>query len=492
MDTNVIDATVIEPDPAGLNVRLPGEPDDGNGLVPGSAGERPFGVAARLWSGVRRELSRFAALSPGRRNAPGVGGPAPGEPDDGNGLVPGSAGERPSGVAGRPRSGVRRVLSPFATLSAGRRNALLTSALVLTAAAGLALLLTHGSPPRVAVKANGVAVPPGVKQPLAPAASLANVPLPASGPVVRPAYKPVPKDQQVEELLSLQPGQAGAPKPAAGAAEAGPRQTAAAAPGQPSQASHGAEKPPPGYVPSEPGSAAAETFQAASAAAPADTAAASATPAHTDGSREPPPAAAPAQSLVGSVFAAFHTAEPPVVSHGDVVKAAHDLQAAPMTPPEQVQVLGLVTEMAALVHDLREQDAQLRGDLQKTTADTTARLGDFERRIALAEARSAVSAARDAGAASPTPMPGAAPAKPVVLTRAEAALPLPDTGPAKRYRVQAASPGLALLAEVDRGGGDGAQIQVNVGESVPGYGKVTAIGQKGTGWVVTTEHGVIQ
>ena len=181
-----------------------------------------------------------------------------------------------------------------------------------------------------------------------------------------------------------------------------------------------------------------------------------------------------------------------MVSHGDVVKAAHDLQAAPMTPPEQVQVLGLVTEMAALVHDLREQDAQLRGDLQKTTADTTARLGDFERRIALAEARSAVSAARDAGAASPTPMPGAAPAKPVVLTRAEAALPLPDTGPAKRYRVQAASPGLALLAEVDRGGGDGAQIQVNVGESVPGYGKVTAIGQKGTGWVVTTEHGVIQ
>ena len=435
MDTNVIDATVIEPDPAGLNVRLPGEPDDGNGLVPGSAGERP------------------------------------------------------SGVAGRPRSGVRRVLSPFATLSAGRRNALLTSALVLTAAAGLALLLTHGSPPRVAVKANGVAAPPGVKQPLAPAASLANVPLPASGPVVRPAYKPVPKDQQVAELLSLQPGQAGAPKPGAGAAEAGPRQTA---PGQPSQASHGAEKPPPGYVPSEPGSAAAETFQAASAAAPADTAAASATPAHTDGSREPPPAAAPAQSLVGSVFAAFHTAEPPVVSHGDVVKAAHDLQAAPMTPPEQVQVLGLVTEMAALVHDLREQDAQLRGDLQKTTADTTARLGDFERRIALAEARSAVSAARDAGAASPTPMPGAAPAKPVVLTRAEAALPLPDTGPAKRYRVQAASPGLALLAEVDRGGGDGAQIQVNVGESVPGYGKVTAIGQKGTGWVVTTEHGVIQ
>ena len=43
-----------------------------------------------------------------------------------------------------------------------------------------------------------------------------------------------------------------------------------------------------------------------------------------------------------------------------------------------------------------------------------------------------------------------------------------------------------------RGGGDGAQMQVTVGESVPGYGKVTSIAQKGTGWVVTTEHGVIQ
>ena len=179
-----------------------------------------------------------------------------------------------------------------------------------------------------------------------------------------------------------------------------------------------------------------------------------------------------------------------MVSHGDVVKVAQDLRAAPMTAPEQVQVLGLVTEMAAIVHDLREQEAQLRGDLQKTTADATTRLADFERRIALAEARSAVSAARDAGTAPPTP--GTTPAKPVVLTRPEAALPVSAGGPAKRYHVQAASPGLALLAEVDRGGGDGAQMQVTVGEFVPGYGKVTSIAQKGTGWVVTTEHGVIQ
>jgi hypothetical protein len=51
---------------------------------------------------------------------------------------------------------------------------------------------------------------------------------------------------------------------------------------------------------------------------------------------------------------------------------------------------------------------------------------------------------------------------------------------------------LALLAQVDRGGGDGAQMQVVVGDTVPDYGRVKSIAQKGTSWVVTTEHGAIQ
>ena len=81
---------------------------------------------------------------------------------------------------------------------------------------------------------------------------------------------------------------------------------------------------------------------------------------------------------------------------------------------------------------------------------------------------------------------------PVAVAPVAAALPGSDKSPAKRYRVQAASPGLALLAEIDRGGGDGAQLEVLVGDTIPGYGKITAIGQRGTAWVVTTEHGNIQ
>lgn len=180
----------------------------------------------------------------------------------------------------------------------------------------------------------------------------------------------------------------------------------------------------------------------------------------------------------------------------DPVGIAHDLRAAPMTPSDQVQVLNLVTEMATMLRDLRTQDAQLRADFSKTAASTTARLADFERRLALAEARTAMTAARDTAepviSLPPVVPPAPTPTAPVVLTRAETALPASAAGPARRYRVQAASPGLAMLAEIDRGGGDGAQLQVAVGDSLPRYGKIKSIAQRGTSWVVTTENGTIQ
>jgi hypothetical protein len=172
-----------------------------------------------------------------------------------------------------------------------------------------------------------------------------------------------------------------------------------------------------------------------------------------------------------------------------------------MAPQDQVQVLELVTQIAAMVRELRTQDAQLRADFGKATADNAARLADFERRLALTEARHAVSAAREAGESPAPPATSAVPAAatvarvqtaPAQLTRAGVAPGSLDEGAARRYRVQAASPGLALLAEIDRGGGDGAQRQVLVGDTIPGYGRIKSIGQRGTAWVVETEHGNIQ
>jgi hypothetical protein len=167
-----------------------------------------------------------------------------------------------------------------------------------------------------------------------------------------------------------------------------------------------------------------------------------------------------------------------------------------MTPPQQVQVLDLVTQIATMVRDLKTEDAQLRADVSRSSTDTTARLADFERRLALAEAHDAVSAANAAGAelaaAAPTAEPVKAAPAPAILTRAKVSLPVPEPGDPKRYRVQAASPGLALLAQDDRGGGDGAQIQVTVGDTLPGYGRIKSIAQHGTTWVIATDHGDIQ
>jgi hypothetical protein len=178
------------------------------------------------------------------------------------------------------------------------------------------------------------------------------------------------------------------------------------------------------------------------------------------------------------------------------------LRAEPMEDEEQIKVLGLVTQMAVMVRDLKTQNSALRQDFAHASDDNKARLADFERRLDLAEARNAVTAASSVGDAPAVPSdPPAEPpatarrtaaAVPVALTRPGSVIPSSAPADAKRYRVQAASPGLALLTEVARGGGDGAQVQVTVGDKLPGWGAVKSVAQKGTTWVVSTEHGNIE
>ncbi|WP_216856445.1 hypothetical protein [Acidisphaera sp. S103] len=362
---------------------------------------------------------------------------------------------------------------------------------------------------------------------LAPSASLAKVSVPPTPPATRDTFAPRPRDQEVAELLSLHPGSTdpvhadhaggssseGQPvKPAAVHATAAPASTDASEPA--------------GYVPREPGSFTAPPTPAVASSSPkppvtAAVAPAGATPkdataliiaslpqaqlATIDTPAVPPTAPAavavpratepPAPSAPAPAIPAPST--PPAI-----LAVATRLRASPMSPPEQVQVLNLVTEMAAMLKDLRKQQAQLRSDLVKSSADVTAHLTDDERRLALAEARSAVTAAADTtgkaavnapAAPASDPVAGSLEAIPVAATRPIAVVPSPLVPSApKVYRVQAASPGLALLAQVDRGGGDGAQMQVVVGDTVPDYGRVKSIAQKGTNWVVTTDHGAIQ
>jgi hypothetical protein len=199
------------------------------------------------------------------------------------------------------------------------------------------------------------------------------------------------------------------------------------------------------------------------------------------------------------------------VTPPDALDAARNLRAAPMSSDQQVQVLELVTQLATLIRDQRTQITNLQADVQRSAGATSAKLSDFERRLALVEAGTAMAAASgppttQSPAGTPTGV-DKPPAVPAALLSAREALDGASHPPAatsiahlgpqtpsapKQYRVQAASPGLAMLAEVDRGGGDGAQVAVQVGDTVPGYGRVLSVGQRGRSWVVQTEHGTIQ
>jgi hypothetical protein len=310
---------------------------------------------------------------------------------------------------------------------------------------------------------------------LAPSASLAKVAVPPTPPATRDAYTPKPRDQEVAELRLLHPGSTG--RAAVGSSADGHTAKAPVV--------HTASKPDPavapvpsrsdapsGYVPREPGSFSAHQMAAATASPPATPVTAPVSPAGVAPKDAtalivaslpktqpaiPDTQAAPQAAPAPASVAPLQAAEPAPASaspaarqaparQSDALAVATSLRASPMTPPEQVQVLNLVTEMAAMVKDLRKQQAQLRADFGKSSADVTAR------RLALAEARSAVTAADDATetapgkSVAPVSEPAAATLKPipVLATRPVAVVPAPTpSGVPKVYRVQAASPGLA-------------------------------------------------
>lgn len=175
------------------------------------------------------------------------------------------------------------------------------------------------------------------------------------------------------------------------------------------------------------------------------------------------------------------------------------------------EALGLVTQLGALLAEAREELAALKVDHERLRSVAEGRLGDLDNRVAFLEAKSAVAEARlagrppDAPAASPVPLAGPRqdPTRAdaliegggdarIVKARAIEGGPSRETAGQRRYRVQAASPNLAMLAEIERSGGIGAQIEVALGDNVVGYGRVTKIVQRGTVWVVQTEKGTIE
>jgi hypothetical protein len=434
-------------------------------------------------------------------------------------------------AAGAPSASPEERLSPAEEPRPSRRRGLLlgSAACVVVLGVGAAYFFstynTAYPVPRMASTLRHLANEAGIGQPavLAPSAHLARVnapPLPPPGK--REAYTPVPRKSEVDEILALRAG-----TPAGASADAATPPAHAAAP---------ADSPVPAFLPGEPGGPAISSNPATIAAqqpsavapkpdaatpspaakpdltqsivagmrdrdgalgngAPAAQVASTAAPVslRVPEPKKPAPALpvlTPAQSQPQSDTAA-------VSPQADAATSAATLQAAPMSTPEQVQVLELVTRLGTLVADQRREVDQLRADLARSRVDETAQIDDFQRRLTFAEAQRSLAKASGV-AADPAPtsatIPVSEPAtsgvRPTLIV-ARAALPADPSQQVQRYRVQAASPGLAMLAAIDRAGDESAQLQVALGDTVPGYGRVKAVVQQGTTWVVKTERGTI-
>lgn len=437
----------------------------------------------------------------------------------------------------------------------GRTVLLATAAVLVVSVAGGAFLLSpynHLVPvntARIEAQARQIAASAGITLPavVAPASRLATAPRPEVKPVYRDDVQHADAGEQMREILGYHdsaaartPSTPETPRSApiddtpAGSGEGRPEQSRtkpvlpAAAPAPRASV---ISAPPAGAVgvtptirPAAPAVTPPPSDTAIAEPGMAPPAAPTATPVPSAASSTPPARAAAAEPVnptaavpddvrpheQRAALAALPSAVPAAAqvpltprdaapAPADPAATAIELRPAPMARGEQIDVLNLVAQLGVVIRDLRTENAALRSRVQSSVDKVDGAVADFERRLALAEARGAMNAAMGVETAptSGTASTGAT-IRTVSLTSAPAGArpqspPSSPSGPAsRRYRVTAASPGLAMLSELDRSGGEGSQLQVQVGDDVPGYGRISAIRQRGTVWSVVTDRGAIE
>lgn len=371
------------------------------------------------------------------------------------------------------------------------------------------------------------AEPPTAIAPLAPSAALANVTLPHLPPtVLHQKYIPQPPSAELSELDSFRAGALGKnpaippPLAAVGTGEiAGQNRPAPQAPARPHTPA-GIAAPVTGHRP--PGGLLTAQTQATAHKPPAGTAVAPAFPGDpataVNASTQKPP-------FVVATAVRINPGNPPtLVAKSNIATVPNSLpvppatagtpatgaslaaaQAGTLSPAQQTSLYQLVTQLGTLERNDEIRQAVLAGQVQQLTLLVSGKMADYDRRLSILEAETAVSGAAQAAsntavtAAIAAAPPAAAPApasSPPVLSSAPAAgaaipAPPPSSGPAVavQYHVQAASPGLAMLSAV---GGDGSPLEVQTGDIIPGYGKVLGVVQEGDSWVVQTQGGNIE
>ena len=184
----------------------------------------------------------------------------------------------------------------------------------------------------------------------------------------------------------------------------------------------------------------------------------------------------------------------------DPTQALSRADVRPMSRQQQADVLQMVTRLGAMVRDLRLENAVRERQLEAFSKATSDKLSDFDQRLSLEEAHASVDGAASAGAAptSEPPTDAKAPSRPSSSPASVASSPAAVAKPAiplrnlSVFRIQAASPGLAVLQVTSPGLNEPGILQVAVGDDIPGLGSILSIAQRGVGWEVRTDRGVIR
>ena len=174
---------------------------------------------------------------------------------------------------------------------------------------------------------------------------------------------------------------------------------------------------------------------------------------------------------------------------------------------KQIKLNDMLNETAAQLGDARTEVANLRSivarlskQVERNTSDFESRIGLNETALTLLKSRAALPAqypaaagAAPGGTPAAIPPPAAAPAvHHVAGPAALPGIPRPERRTVRDYVVKGASPGMAVLSALNPTTGNPAPIEVTVGDTVPGLGRVKSIAQHGTSWAVTTDGGVIE
>jgi hypothetical protein len=201
-------------------------------------------------------------------------------------------------------------------------------------------------------------------------------------------------------------------------------------------------------------------------------------PAPAQGAQEPGLGeAAKIESRLGELEAAIKERSNATVTRPDLDKAET------LTSDQVARLAAIVTRLTGQLKDLQDQ-------VRTESAGSEEKLADLARRVSMSESKSAVAAAERANVPQAAAEASAATAG--VEEQAQSVrIKVAGVGQKRNYRIQAASPGLAMLSAID-GGPDDWPVEVAIGTDLPGYGKVRSIEQHGQAWVVKADRGSIE